>query len=115
VDRVDGGAMSGRIGTRAAPRRPPRPPGIAGLIGSAAAFFITLIGSRADAVDPLGIPPATWAFISAGLAGLVVLGRMAQGVVSILRGETVPDESLLIEELPMEPTDVAPERVGRIG
>lgn len=59
---------------------------IVGLVGSGAAVLIPLIGELADAVNPLGVSPKVWVTVSAVLAGLVVVGRMAQAVAQINRG-----------------------------
>lgn len=63
---------------------------IVGLIGSAAAVLIPLIGELADAVNPLGVSPRVWIIVSAILAGLVVIGRMAQAVALIAKPPAPP-------------------------
>jgi hypothetical protein len=55
-----------------------------GTIGSAVALLIPFIAELADAVDPLGVPAQTWVIVSAALAGITVIGRMAQAVAAFL-------------------------------
>lgn len=81
-----------------------------GLIGAAAAVLIPLLSELADAVDPLGVPPQTWVIVSAALAGLVVVGRMAQAIALTLHPPTVVEEGYP-EEPPAAPTDVPADSV----
>ena len=61
---------------------------LVGLIGASATAVIPLVGQLADATSPLGVPPFVWVTVSATLAGLVVIGRMAQAVAGILKGSS---------------------------
>lgn len=58
---------------------------LVGLVGSAAAVLVPLVGQLADAAAPLGVSPRVWVLVSAGLASLVVVGRMAQAVAVAAR------------------------------
>ncbi len=58
---------------------------IVGLIGSAAGVLIPLIGQLADSASPLGVNPRVWVTVSAVLASVVVVGRMAQAVAQTVR------------------------------
>lgn len=72
------------------------------------ASWIGLIGAAAAALAPLfGSLPVTWgATVAAILAAVVIIGRQAQAMVQTMYHEQVPDELLLHDELPAEPTDV---------
>jgi len=75
------------------------------------ASWIGLLGAVAAAVAPVfGNLPVTWgATVAAILAAVTVIGRQAQAVVMTMYDEQVPDELLLIDDLPDEPTDVPAE------
>jgi hypothetical protein len=77
-----------------------------GLVGAAAGVIIPLVGDLQSATDPLGIPSSVWIVCGAVLAGLVVLGRMAQAVATILSSPPAHIE-LAVEPMPTEPTDIA--------
>ena len=77
-----------------------------GSLGAAAAVLIPFIAELADIVRPLGVPASVWIYVGAGLAALVVIGRMAQAVASIRYGTPdVIDGEDLIEEIPVDYTD----------
>ena len=75
------------------------------------ASWIGLLGAIAAAVAPVfGNLPVTWgATVAAVLAAITVLGRQAQAIVVTMYDEQVPDELLLVDDLPDEPTDVPAE------
>lgn len=77
-----------------------------GLVGAAAGVIIPLIADLESATDPLGIPSSVWIVCGAVLAGLVVLGRMAQAVATILSPPPAQVE-LAVDVMPTEPTDVS--------
>lgn len=72
------------------------------------ASWIGLLGAVAAAVTPVfGNLPVTWgATVAAVLAAITVIGRQAQAIVMTMYDEQVPDELLLIDDLPDVPTDV---------
>ena len=72
------------------------------------ASWIGLLGAVAAAVAPVfGNLPVTWgATVAAILAAITVIGRQAQAVVMTMYDEQVPDELLLVDDLPDVPTDV---------
>ena len=76
-----------------------------GLVGAAAGVIIPLIADLQSATDPLGIPSSVWIVCGAVLAGLVVLGRMAQAVATIISGPPAHVE-LAVEPMPANSTDV---------
>lgn len=59
-----------------------------GMIGSAAGIVVPFIGELADTTAPLGIPSSVWFIVGAALAGVTVIGRMAQAVAVFLRGDS---------------------------
>lgn len=75
------------------------------------ASWIGLVGAIAAAVTPVfGNLPVTWgATVGAILAAVTIIGRQAQAIVMTMYDEQVPDELLLIDDLPDEPTDVPAE------
>lgn len=72
------------------------------------ASWIGLLGAVAAAVAPVfGNLPVTWgATVAAVLAAITVIGRQAQAIALTMYDEQVPDELLLIDDLPDVPTDV---------
>lgn len=72
------------------------------------ASWIGLLGAVVAAVAPVfGNLPVTWgATVAAILAAVTVIGRQAQAIVLTMYDEQVPDELLLIDDLPDLPTDV---------
>lgn len=72
------------------------------------ASWIGLIGAIAAALAPVfGSLPVTWGVtVAAVLAAVTVLGRQLQAIVNTMYEEPVVDELSLIDELPLDPTDV---------
>jgi hypothetical protein len=58
---------------------------ILGTIGAAAGVIIPFIGELSDTAAPLGISPDLWLKAGAALAGLVIIGRMAQAVAAVFK------------------------------
>ena len=58
---------------------------ILGTIGAAAGVVIPFIGELADTSAPLGVPADVYVKAGAVLAGLVILGRMAQAVAVVFK------------------------------
>lgn len=84
---------------------------ILGSIGALAGVLIPFIGQLADASEPLGVPGSVWVIASAVLATAVVLGRMGQAMAQTVAG--IPsiddtDPAFLVDEAPVEPSDVPP-------
>ena len=75
---------------------------IVALAGSIITALVPFIGDLADAGQPLGIDPALWLKVSAGLAFALVVSKAAQAVVSIATGG-----SAVVVEAPT-PDDVLP-------
>lgn len=72
------------------------------------ASWIGLVGAIAAALAPVfgDIPGTTGAIIAAVLAGITVMGRQLQAVMNTAYGVgDVVDESLYVDEVPVDPTD----------
>lgn len=59
-----------------------------GFIGAAAAAIAPLVGELASSAEPLGVPPTVWVTISAVLASVTVIGRMAQAI-AVVRADSI--------------------------
>jgi len=72
------------------------------------ASWIGLIGAIAAATAPVfGNLPVTWgATVAAILAAITVIGRQAQAIINTIYDEPIIDELLLVDDLPLEATDV---------
>lgn len=72
------------------------------------ASWIGLIGAIAAAIAPVfSALPVTWgATVAAVLAAITVLGRQMQAIANTVYDAPIVDELVLIDELPLEPTDV---------
>jgi hypothetical protein len=84
---------------------------ILGTIGALAGVLIPILGQLADAAEPLGVPGSVWVIASAILATAVVIGRMGQAMAQTMAGVPAIDDAdpaLLVDEEPVEPTDVPP-------
>lgn len=84
---------------------------ILGSIGALAGVLIPFIGQLSDASEPLGVPGSVWVIASAVLATAVVLGRMGQAMAATMAGVPAVDDAdpaFLVDEAPVEPTDVPP-------
>lgn len=72
------------------------------------ASWIGLIGAIAAALAPVFSQlPVTWgATVAAVLGSVVILGRQLQAVVNTIYGDgVVIEDSALVDELPVTPTD----------
>lgn len=52
-----------------------------GVISAAVAAIIPIIGELSDTVEPLGVSPSVFVYVSAVLTAVTVVGRMAQAAV----------------------------------
>lgn len=80
---------------------------IFGTLGAAATALAPMLGELAGAAEPLGVPPQVWMVLSAVLASIVVLGRMAQAVAATLAGDQgpAPEPGDLVHPAPTVPSD----------
>ncbi|MEQ8834259.1 MAG: hypothetical protein RIB67_07415 [Miltoncostaeaceae bacterium] len=78
-----------------------------GTIGAAAGVLIPMVGEMAGAAEPLGVSSQVWVTISAILAVVVVLGRMAQAVATTMtgQGDLDPGPEDLVDLEPTAPSD----------
>jgi NhaP-type Na+/H+ or K+/H+ antiporter len=53
-----------------------------GVVSAAIAAVIPIVGELAGSVEPLGVSPTVFVYVSAVLTSLTVVGRMAQAAVA---------------------------------
>lgn len=59
-----------------------------GIILTALAGLMPLIGELADAAAPLGVPPDLWVKVSAAIGIATIVGRMLQAFAKIISGSS---------------------------
>jgi hypothetical protein len=53
-----------------------------GVVSAAVAAMIPVVGELAGSVEPLGVSPSVFVYVSAVLTSITVIGRMAQAAVT---------------------------------
>jgi hypothetical protein len=59
-----------------------------GVVSAAVAAVIPIIGELAGTVEPLGVDPSVFVYVSAVLTAVTVVGRMAQAAVIAAKEST---------------------------
>ena len=77
-----------------------------GIIGACAGVLIPMLGQLSDAAEPLGVSPDVWVVAGSILAGLVIIGRMAQAVANTVSPEPVFADQT-VDTMPTDPSDVS--------